>query len=130
MSATKAKKRYRRSRAKTPYMDPPDPKEVEDFAEEMYDLARKRFGQSDCSMDWVQLLVIDRHKYEHCHYQPVPHSHNVETQGDVQLIFWALSLNANGAQDRIERFLGTFRPKEFCSPEQHPDFESKKKLRD
>lgn len=80
-----------------------DEKKLRAFENEIDDLARKRFGTDDeGKINKVQILAVDRTRYESFHFQPVLYDSFVRPDTDEEQRESTLFLNLKLAADEID----------------------------
>jgi hypothetical protein len=81
------------------------PEGLDEWREEMRDQIKRKFGidaDGDCP---VNLLVIDRTKYQPLHYQLVPYEHEAKTPAQRDKIEQVLLTNLTTALNAYSHFL-------------------------
>lgn len=83
---------------------PVDPKELAEFWEKVYQMAREQFGTDDeGKTSKVKVILIDRSRYEPFHYFPIPYSDpaRVTTEVEYDKITETLLTNLKMATDAL-----------------------------
>lgn len=83
-----------------------DLEELGKFGDELYQLARKKFGTDDeGKTSKVQVILLDRTRYQPMHYFPIAYDHKVTTEEELEKIQRDLMTNLSMACDAVRCFL-------------------------
>ena len=61
-----------------------DKTKLHEFEKEVCELAKKRLGTNEYGDANVEVLVVDRTRYERIHYDPMPYLHNLDIDNGYQ----------------------------------------------